>query len=149
MNPQSTDKTSESTNNLSANIIEQGTVSFTYPDDYTNTGTTIGSSPPRTAYYATKSATTIIKSGQIPFVYAWYNVGQSATSYLAMNNYGDFDNPYLAWGKAWLYLDKVTSNGNDLIRINFNILDETANITNGITVNYTIVSANATESSGL
>jgi len=149
MMPESTDKTSESTNNLSSNIVEQGTISFSYPGDYTNTGSTIGTSPTRTAYYASKSVTTTIPANQIPFVYAWLNLGIVPTSYFAMNYYGDFDDPFVSWGKSWFYLDKTTVDGKDVIRVNFQILDEAANIGNGITVHYTIVSANATESSGL
>ena len=143
MNPNSTAKVPESTNNLSANIVQTGSVSFVV-GEFTNTGGLITNGT-RAAYYATKSVTSNIDSNTIPFVFAWYNLGQSATNYVGMNAILDFENPYAENARAWFTMDKPSSK----IRINFYIVDELANVTNGVTVYYRIVSANATEVSGL
>ncbi len=140
-----TNKVSENTNNLSANIIQSGVITFIWSGDFTDTGTTIGDTPPREAYYGTKSVLLNVSKDTIPYVFAWYSVGASATSWLAMNHYGDFENPYEAWNKAWF---SFTKSGSQL-NLNFYILDEQNSLSNNVHVYYRVTSANATESSGL
>jgi len=140
-----TDRVSENTNNLSANIIQSGVVTFAWPGEFTDTGSTIGDTPPREAYYGTKSVLLNVNSNTIPYVFAWYSIGAFSTSYFAMNLIDDYENPYEKWNKGWFSFTKTGSQ----LYLNFYILDSQADLANGVRVYYRVTSANATESSGL
>lgn len=145
---QNTDQVPSDTNNLQANVVESGSA-VVAASDWVTTGTTIGASPARTAYYMTKTVTLKTSSKQIPFVYAWYSQTNSANSYVAFNQIIDWENPYVKWGRWWYTLSGTTSNGRSVLNLNFYAVEESGNFSNGITIYYRVVSAAATEVSGL
>lgn len=144
-NPQSTDRVSENTNNLIANIVTIGYITLN-STDFVNSGGLIGGSSP--AYYATKSVTlSNISSAQVPYVMVWFSLGNNlyTNTYYKLSQFQDKGNPYVNDARTWYTLTKSGT----VYSLNIYAMNYLGNTTSGQTFFYAISSANATEVSGL